>query len=184
MTASPPYALPDVIRCPAGCGATVANTGRTVDTDDRTVTHLRASGWQVVDGRWTCPNDLPADRRDLPGAMGRPRNPYCTRCGDTRGGAYGHDGSECTWGSGEPGIASVALVGRTPPQGAYQRLGNGAAVQRAAAPQVPLTLDALINKMGWTRGYAEHLVQPYCECWDGMDGWEYCQHARDLGLTP
>lgn len=36
---------------------------------------------------------------------------------------------------------------------------------------------------GFTREYAEHLVQPYCYCEDGMDGWDYCQHARDEGLT-
>jgi len=25
------------------------------------------------------------------------RNPYCSRCGDERGGPYGHETSECTW---------------------------------------------------------------------------------------
>lgn len=24
-------------------------------------------------------------------------NPYCFRCGDTRGGPYGHESNECTW---------------------------------------------------------------------------------------
>lgn len=57
------------------------------------------------------------------------------------------------------------------------------AEQRAAAAPVALTLDALIGKLGWSREYAEHVVQPYCECWDGMDGWEYCQYARDEGLV-
>jgi len=27
----------------------------------------------------------------------RTRNPYCSSCGDTRGGGYGHETSECTW---------------------------------------------------------------------------------------
>lgn len=27
----------------------------------------------------------------------RTDNPYCSRCGDTRGGHYGHESSECTW---------------------------------------------------------------------------------------
>ena len=61
------------------------------------------------------------------------------------------------------------------------------AEERAAAEHVPLTLDTLLARMdrwGWTREYVEHLVQPYCECEDGMDGWEYCTHARDLGLVP
>lgn len=58
------------------------------------------------------------------------------------------------------------------------------AAVREATPRRELTLDALIDKMGWTREYAEHLVQPYCGCEDGRDGWEYCEHARDLGLAP
>lgn len=58
------------------------------------------------------------------------------------------------------------------------------AEERAAAEPVPLTLDALLDKMGWPRAYAEHLVQPYCECGDDIDGWSYCEHARDLGLAP
>jgi hypothetical protein len=60
------------------------------------------------------------------------------------------------------------------------------AEERAAAIPVPLTLEALLARMerlGWSREYAEHLVQPYCECYDGRDGWEYCEHARDLGMN-
>lgn len=55
--------------------------------------------------------------------------------------------------------------------------------ERAAAERKPLTVEALLDKMGWSREYAEHLVQPYCECYDGMDGWEYCSHAYDEGLV-
>jgi hypothetical protein len=58
------------------------------------------------------------------------------------------------------------------------------AEKRAAVVRRELTVDALIDKMMWSREYAEHLVQPYCECYDGMDGWEYCEHARDEGVTP
>ncbi len=58
------------------------------------------------------------------------------------------------------------------------------AEERATALRVELTVDALTNRLGWSRAYAEHVVQPYCECYSGMDGWEYCQHARDLGLIP
>lgn len=57
------------------------------------------------------------------------------------------------------------------------------AAERAAAVPVPLTLGALLDKLGFDRVYAEHLVQPYCECRDGRDGWDYCQHAQDLGLA-
>lgn len=58
---------------------------------------------------------------------------------------------------------------------------------RATAAFKALTLDALLARVqdwGWSREYVEHLVQPYCTCEDGRDGWEFCQHARDLGLTP
>lgn len=58
------------------------------------------------------------------------------------------------------------------------------AAERAAARRLPLTLDALIDDLNWTQEYAEHFVQPYCTCGDSRDGWDYCQHARDLGLTP
>lgn len=58
------------------------------------------------------------------------------------------------------------------------------AEQRAATTTTPLTVDGLLTKMDWSREYAEHLVQPYCECGNDMDGWSYCQHAKDLGLAP
>lgn len=57
------------------------------------------------------------------------------------------------------------------------------AAERAAAQPAELTVDALIDALGWTRAYAEHVVQPYCRCSDGSDGWDYCQHATDLELT-
>lgn len=57
------------------------------------------------------------------------------------------------------------------------------AAERLHAERKPLTLDALLDKLGFSREYAEHLVQPYCYCEDGLDGWEYCTHARDEGLT-
>jgi hypothetical protein len=53
----------------------------------------------------------------------------------------------------------------------------------AAGTPVALTLDGLLNRLGFSREYAEHLMQPYCECYDSNDGWDYCMHARDLGLT-
>lgn len=55
---------------------------------------------------------------------------------------------------------------------------------RASTPVVALNLDTLIANLGWSREYAEHFVQPYCDCEeDRYGGWEYCQHARDLELT-
>jgi hypothetical protein len=58
------------------------------------------------------------------------------------------------------------------------------AAERAATQRAPLSLDALLDKLGWSQEYAEHVVQPYCTCGDGSDGWDYCQHARDEGLIP
>lgn len=55
--------------------------------------------------------------------------------------------------------------------------------ERAAAERRPLTLDTLLDKLGFSREYAEHLVQPYCYCGDSADGWDYCAHARDEGLV-
>ena len=56
------------------------------------------------------------------------------------------------------------------------------AAERIAAARAPLTMDALLDKLGFDRAYAEHLVQPYCYCSDSRDGWDYCQHAYDEGL--
>ncbi len=53
------------------------------------------------------------------------------------------------------------------------------AAVRAEAERVELTLDALLDKLGFSREYAEHLVQPYCDCGDSADGWDSCAHARD-----
>lgn len=66
-----------------------------------------------------------------------------------------------------------------------REMGQERARVRAETPHVPLILDALIEKMGWSRAYAEHLVQPYCECGtDGADGeWQACRHALDEGVT-
>lgn len=61
---------------------------------------------------------------------------------------------------------------------------DGAAVgaaERDAAPVAELTLDSLLGRLGFSHAYAQHLVQPYCDC-GGLDGWERCQHARDLAL--
>lgn len=38
----------------------------------------------------------------LEGEMERASNPYCMRCGDERGGPYGHETNECTWGRDDP----------------------------------------------------------------------------------
>ena len=72
--------------------------------------------------------------------------------------------------------------------------------ERATAPRVPLTLDALIDAIGkrvddgagWDllkrQQYAEHLVQSWCTCevdkgWrDDTGGWELCPHAKDEGF--
>lgn len=60
------------------------------------------------------------------------------------------------------------------------------AAERAAvrsSTTVRFTAAAVEDRMGWKRGYLEHLAQPYCDCYDGYDGWDFCEHARDLGLV-
>jgi hypothetical protein len=56
------------------------------------------------------------------------------------------------------------------------------AEERATAERRPLALDALLEKLGFSREYAEHLMQPYCHCDHGWDGWDVCPHAYDEGL--
>jgi hypothetical protein len=143
-------ALPDMMRCaqaPA-CGYAQATLGP--GRDDESVAWLRRSGWQVVDGAWTCPNHLPEDRKHVPGAMGRPLNPHCTVCGDTRGGAYGHEAFECTMrpdgveGQEEPAVRPAerdvqprsGLPGPAPPH-------RQALYGETSAPADPVQYDAL-----------------------------------------
>ena len=54
--------------------------------------------------------------------------------------------------------------------------------ERSSASLATLTLEALIEALGISRGMAEHLVQTYCQCHIGADGWDHCAHARDLGI--
>lgn len=54
---------------------------------------MRAFGWQVVNGAWTCRECAPANPDRAP--AGLRDNPRCAQCGDTRGGPYGHNADEC-----------------------------------------------------------------------------------------
>jgi hypothetical protein len=66
-----------------------------------------------------------------------------------------------------------------------ERAARERAEDRERAVRLPLTLGLLMERMGFSTAYAEHLVQPYCTCGPGgMDdgGWIECEHARDLGL--
>ena len=69
-----------------------------------------------------------------------------------------------------------------------QRLAAQQKIERAAMrdanPVVELTLEALLDKLGWSTEYATHTVQPYCTCEEGLEGWERCDHAVDLELLP
>lgn len=58
------------------------------------------------------------------------------------------------------------------------------AEERAAAVEIRVTVESLVERMGWSSEYARHLVQPYCRCYeDGTYGWTVCEHAYDLGVT-
>jgi len=56
--------------------------------------------------------------------------------------------------------------------------------QREAAGKTELSVGSICAKFGWTYAYALHFVQDYCTCGsDSEGGWDYCQHAYDLGLA-
>lgn len=79
VTSDPPH---------TGGGTWETASGRLFPTD---VDTMRDAGWTVGrDGFWHCPahNDRP--RLEL-----HATNPFCVRCGSTRGGAYGHVIEEC-----------------------------------------------------------------------------------------
>jgi hypothetical protein len=76
---------------------------------------------------------------------------------------------------------------RRTPEERRQRAEKAArerAMVREMAVPVPLTLDVLVERLGWSRAYAEHFEQPDCECSDSADGWMRCPHAYDLDLEP
>ncbi len=56
--------------------------------------------------------------------------------------------------------------------------------ERSTAERVPLTVETLAKRLGLGPRFAEHLVQPYCDCWPETDGggWSLCAHAEDEGL--
>lgn len=58
------------------------------------------------------------------------------------------------------------------------------AAERAAATPQPVTLERLVDALGWNRRYVEHVVQSYCTCHDSSDGWYVCPHADDEGVAP
>jgi hypothetical protein len=81
--------------------------------------------------------------------------------------------------------AALAAPLPTPAEAAArrERARIDRATERQTAAVVPLALDALVERRGWSREYATHLVQPYCRCYEGSDGWEVCEHAYDLEVT-
>lgn len=56
------------------------------------------------------------------------------------------------------------------------------AIERQRADERAPTVGALGEKFGWTPAQVWHLVQPYCYCEIGHDGWRWCRHAEDEGL--
>lgn len=61
---------------------------------------------------------------------------------------------------------------------------------REAAGDIDMGADSelvrgICRHFDWSPEYVRHLAQPYCDCgpeqYDG--GWDYCEHARDLGFS-
>lgn len=102
--------------------------------------------------------------------------------------SYGVTTAEALAGVHDASAAFARWQDRWTPEAIAARKAETAAKQRAerqqqrdAAAPTDLTLEALLDKLGFSPEYAEHLMQPYCHCGDGHDGWDYCAHARDLG---
>jgi hypothetical protein len=64
-----------------------------------------------------------------------------------------------------------------------------ASARRRAEPGPPLTLDALLDLLGWDAAYAAHRLHPECHC--STTDWYLCDFAQaegftydDLGRTP
>lgn len=59
------------------------------------------------------------------------------------------------------------------------------AAERVATPVQEDVVAGIANNLGLSPEFVRHLAQPYCRCdleqYGG--GWDYCDHARDLGLT-
>lgn len=58
--------------------------------------------------------------------------------------------------------------------------------ERRTLPGRPVTVDALLEQLGWSAAYAEHRLHPACECSDDRyDGGSVylCSWAEDLGFT-
>lgn len=59
------------------------------------------------------------------------------------------------------------------------------AAQRAQCHQEADIVAGIARHFDWTPEYVRHLAQPYCSCdYDTSGCWNYCPHARDLGLIP
>jgi alanine racemase len=76
--------------------------------------------------------------------------------------------------------AAAEYMALTPDERAARRAQHATerAAERARTPKVGLTLDALLDRLGFTPEYAYHLVQPYCSCDLGDEGGP-CQHWLD-----
>lgn len=53
----------------------------------------------------------------------------------------------------------------------------------AAAQPVPLALDSLLARLGWSEEYARHLVQSYCTCDPFGEDPTLCGFAEDEGVS-
>ena len=56
------------------------------------------------------------------------------------------------------------------------------AVERQRCDERAPTVEALGEKFSWSPAMVWHLVQPYCQCEIGHDGWQWCRHAADEGV--
>lgn len=98
--------------------------------------------------------------------------------------SFGVTGADALAGASSASLAFARWQSRWTPEAIAARKAEertGRERERAESEPVPLTLDGLLAKLAFSREYAEHLMQPYCRCECGHDGWHYCEHAEDLG---
>jgi len=97
---------------------------------------------------------------------------------------FGVTGAEALAGATAASAAFARWQAAWTPEAVAERAreeANQRAAERQAIEARELTLDRLLDKLAFSREYAEHLVQPYCRCECGHDGWQYCAHVEDLG---
>lgn len=84
-------------------------------------------------------------------------------------------------------MLDMGLVEPTPEERAQRDADLAKYRERVAAeraiPGHPLTLEAVLEALGWSAAFAAHWIHPACHCDPFDDDPSLCDWARDLGFT-